>query len=404
MERKHFAVFSQLGNGHVYPVLPLCSELAKRGHRVTYATNSHYRELISSTGAEPFVFENRPMPREMKEEMQLGLSLPLDDPRLDRVFRSWRAHFFAETDELLPGFEAFYRENPPDLILYDRANIPGRILANRLSVPIAQMSAHFAFYNNLAVRRQGVCENPAAIIEWSKDLDAFLASHGLTSEGSYWHVEDLNIHFFPREFQHHSNSFDARFCFTGALLDRPFRPMWTRGSTSDPVILISGMSLWSHTKIDYSSYFDTLIDALANEPYHCILSIGDDDFDRALPANFELNRRASHLEILPHASLSICHGGMTSTLEAIYNGVPVIMIPLYEGCEEVAYRAAELGCGIRLASDRLSVDHIRDTVRSTLENGPLLRKTREMQELFRRSGGAPLAADRIEEYLTARRN
>ena len=73
------------------------------------------------------------------------------------------------------------------------------------------------------------------------------------------------------------------------------------------------MSLWNDTKIDYSEYFEMFVHALSESPYHCILSIGDDDLAPDLPPNFELNRRASHLEILPHAALSICHGGMGST-------------------------------------------------------------------------------------------
>jgi MGT family glycosyltransferase len=399
MNRRHFAVLTQLGNGHVYPVLPLCMELAKRGHRVTYITNDHYAPMIVESGAEPILFKNRQMSEQIREETRIGLGLPFTDPRLKKMLKSWRMHSFADATELLPQVEKFYQENVPDLILYDRYNIAGRVLAKRLDVPTVQVSAHFAFYNDLAMRRNGVCENPDAIVEWSKDLDSFLSTYGITSQGNYWHVENLNIHFIPKEFQHHSDCFDERFCFVGALLNRRFHPMWTDRSNTRPVILISGMSMWNDTKIDYSGYFCMLIDALSGLPYHCILSIGDDKFSPELPPNFELNRRASHLEILPYAALLICHGGMTSTLEAIYHGVPVLMIPASEACDEVAYRAEELGLGVRLANDVLSVENVRKTVSEMLQDISLLNRVTHMRDVFRGSGGADLAANRIEDYL-----
>ena len=399
MKHRHFGVFTQLGNGHVYPTLPLCAELAKRGHRVTYGTNEHYARVISEVGAEPVIFKNRPISEDIKEEIRLGLAAPVDDPRFKTMMKSMRSHSFADTTELLSQVDAFYKENVPDAILYDRYHILGRILAKRLDVRAIQISATFAYYNGVAFRRNGVCEDPDIIVEWSKELDSFLSTYGITSPGSYWHVENLNIHLIPREFQHHGDWFDERFCFMGAHLNRPFRPMWTDRSNGRPVILISGISTFSDTKIDYSWYFNMFVEALSGLPYHCVLSIGEDEFARDLPSNFELNRHASHLEILPYTALSICHGGMSTTLEAIYNGVPALMIPLSEWCDEVAYRAEELGLGVRLSTDTLSLETIRNTVSDMLQDTSLQNRVNEMRDVFKRSGGAELAAKRIEAYL-----
>jgi len=403
MKQSHFAVLTQMVNGHVYPVLPLCTELVRRGHRVTYVTNEHYANLISETGAEPVIVNTPRMPDDLKEEIKIGLPLPITDPRCKRMYNLWRAHFFCETTESLPEMKRFYLQNVPDLILYDRYRIPGRILTKHLGVPAVQMSGHFAFHNGFAMRRSGVCENPDVIIEWSKDLDAFLSIFGITSHGSYWHVEDLNLYFIPKEFQHHNDCFDERFCFIGALLDRPFHAMWGDRPNSSPVILISGTALWDVEKIDSREDFNMVVNALSEVPYQCILSLGNGEFSRQLPANFELNRRVSHLEILPHALLSICHGGMTSTLEALYHGVPVLIIPEGEAGEEVAYRVEELGLGVRLGKNLASVKTIRETVVKMLTDDVLLKRVKHMQDVFRSSGGAKLAANRIEHYLADQR-
>jgi len=315
------------------------------------------------------------------------------------MMKSWRLHSFSSATDLLAQVSQFYERNVPDLILYDRYHLPGRILANRLRVPVAQISPHFAYYNGMAFRGNGVCQNPPAMVEASDQVDSFLSTHGITTGGSCWHVESLNIHFIPREFQYHSDWFDEHFCFSGALLNRPFLPVWTDGSNGRPVILISGPSLWNDTKLEFGGYFGLLVEALSGLPCYCILSIGDDAFSGALPSNFELNRRASHLEILPHTALLICHGGMGSTLEAIYNGVPVLMIPMTEFCEEVAYRAEELGLGVRLPRDVSSIADIRNTVSNMLQDASIRHRVKCTQEVFRRSGGEEFAADRVESYV-----
>ena len=153
------------------------------------------------------------------------------------------------------------------------------------------------------------------------------------------------------------------------------------------------------TRLNYANYFDLFVDGLADLPYHFILSIAEESFDRPLPANFELNRRASHLEILPRAALAVCHGGMTSTLEALYHGVPVLMFPQSERCDEVAYRAEELGLGVRLPNIEASVELVRKTVMDMIKNDSLRARVEDSRRAFRSSGGSALAADRIEDFL-----
>ena len=399
MERRHFGVFTQLGNGHVYPALPMCAELVRRGHRVTYATNSHYAQIIAETGAEPVLLKYKHLSDELAEQMRLGGGLAFSDARFKAMFRSWRSHVFTDTAALLPQMQQFYKTNVPDLVLYDHYHVPGRLFARTLDIPAVQLSAHFAYYNGMAMRRNGVYENPDALVEWSLEVDSLYEKYGLFSKGSLWHLEKLNVYFIPKEFQHNFDQFDDRFCFVGSLLNRPFRPAWMNRSNGKPIILISGLSLFHGMKSDASRYFGIFIEALAESPYHCILSLADEDIVQQVPRNFEIIRRVSHLEILPHAALSLCHGGMGSTLEAIYHGMPTIMVPQNEVCDEVAYRAEELGLGIRISKQNLSVQRVREAIDSMLEDIALKGRVTDMRKVFMRSGGAQLAADRIESLL-----
>jgi len=396
MNGRHFAIFTQLGNGHVYPTLSLCRELVRRGHRVTYATNDHYSPMIVATGAEPVVLRNMRLPDDIKEKVRHGRGLPITDPRSQAAFRSWRSYALADAAALLPQIQSVYKNDAPDLVLYDHYHIPGRLFAKMWNIPTVQISAHFAYYNGLALRRNGISENPEALIEWSHDVDSFYMKYGIYSRGSFWHLEKLNIYFIPKEFQHNCESFDDRFCFVGSMFDRPFRHIWKDCSNGKPIILISGLSQFKGMGASGLRDFDIFTAALSESPYHCILSIGDEDFDRDIPPNFEINRHASHLEILPHAALSLCHGGTGSTLEAIYNAAPPLMVPQTEFCDEVAYRAEELGIGVRLPRAELSVENVKNTIARMLDDTDLKNRVIGMREVFMRSGGAKMAADRIE--------
>jgi MGT family glycosyltransferase len=305
---------------------------------------------------------------------------------------------------MLLQVQTFYEQNPPDLILYDIYAVGGRLFANKLNRPAVRMSPHFAQYKSYLMRQNGVFETPLGAEGYRNDLNSFLASHGIRTPDNLWHVEKLNIHFIPREFQYCENHFDDRFSFVGALLDRAVTPTWQNTSSGRPIVLISGMSGLLDMSANSLSYYKLLIESLSDTELHCILSIGDSFDPRLLgqlPDHFEINQSASHLEILPHAAISVCHGGMLSTLEALYNGVPVLSIPNRSGTEdEVASRNVELGGGRKLVRDTVTAEGIRETITEMLHGASLRCRVAKMQDMFRKSGGARLAADQIE--LSAR--
>jgi len=374
----------------------------KRGHYVTYVTGDHYARQIAEVGAVPVLFSYSPPDKGLAEEIRNALSSTCGDAGYWKMARSFQVYEFACAEKMLDQVHTFYKKNAPDVILYDPFMIGARILARRLDCAVIRISPHFAQYERFVLRQHGVFRNPEGVLECRRDLDSFLLNHGITTTDNFWHVEKLNIQFIPREFQYCNDYFDERFCFVGALLDRPFKQVWKINGKGRPIVLISDLSGLRDAYINADSYYKLFIESLSDSACHCILSIGDSIDPHSLgtlPENFEINQRASHLEILPHAALSVCHGGMLSTLEALYNGVPVLAIPLTPGTEDVAYRTAELGLGIQLSRSALTTDKVRETVEGMLFDTGLQTRVKETQEVFRRSGGVKMAADRIEASL-----
>lgn len=394
MKRRHIAIFTFPAAGHVYPMLGICSELVKRGYHVTYATTDHYAHRIRQTGAEPVVFSIA-----MLETAGKLLRIP---PSCDLRFWQLYASLFCPlllytAVGTLSELEGFYHENAPDLVLYDIPSYAGRILARRLNTPAIQLFVDFANQGFLTWEH-GIRSNPKPMLGFSQLLDSFLSVHGIDDKNNLWHTEKLNICFVPKEFQLEGDSFDDRFCFVGPCLNRPVDSMWKNNSRGKPIILVSQ----SQACGDDSSYIKNCIDALADSEYHIVLSIGRDgprSFLSALPANCEINEHAYNLEIFPHAVLTICQAGMGTTLESLYCGVPVLAVPVTPVHAEVAYRVAELGLGSYLPEQNMTIDMVRENVARILGDPAIRDRVNLMQQVTRDSGGAEMAANRIEGML-----
>ena len=402
MKRRHIALFTLMGNGHLYPILPLCNELMTRGFRVSCPVNDRYAGRVRATGAEAVVFTEFPVDRALRAENEARAELLTNDPsRLETSELEW-AHLSKSTADFLAQIMGFYEQEPPDLVLYNRYCIPGRIMAHRQRAPAIQFSPHFAYPGRSRFWQNGTCENPDGLVSYGAKLDSLLADHDIRTGDNLWHLEKLNLHLIPREFQYRAEAFDERFFFSGSLAQRPFESTWRPRRTGRPLVLISGYSGLPETKSSNTAHFKLFIDALADAACHCVLSIGDGVSAAPLgplPANFEVNQRTSHLEILPHASLFACHGGMGSSLEALYNGVPVLTIPNSPYTEEVASRVNELRVGAVLPRRNLCVDSVRETVLEMLRDRCLHERAGELQQVFGRSGGAAALAQRIERVL-----
>ena len=393
MKGRHIAIFSLLNPGHVYPTLGLCSELVRRGHRITYPTTQRLAERIRQTGAEPLVFA---VPELINAE-KIRRYPSADDPRFWSLYASiFLPPLLTTAAATVMETEGFYRDNPPDLIIYDWFSFAGRILAKKLGCPTVHAWAHFA-QRGFLVREEGVCRNPDQIHGFVHMLDSFMSAYGIEERGCLWHTEALNIYFVPREFQFDADSFDERFNFVGPCLNRPSQAAWTNRSGGKPLLLISESAAYRE-----STFLHLCLEAFAHCDYYVVYSVGANtppiDSD-SLPANFEINRDAYNLAILPHAAAIVCQCGMGTALEALYFGVPIVALPNHAFNAEVAYRVAELGLGIHLHDRDVSASSLNKSVDSLIADSATRARLTNMQSAIRKCGGAELAANLIEGAL-----
>ena len=117
-----------------------------------------------------------------------------------------------------------------------------------------------------------------------------------------------------------------------------------------------------------------------------------------IPDNFLVRPHVPQLEVLEHTSVFVTHGGMNSVMEAIYYGVPMVVVPQQPEQAMTAARVAELGLGVALEARQVSADALRDAV-TTVSGDPGYRsRVAHMQQSARDAGGFLRAADAIQQF------
>jgi len=395
MKPRHIAVFTHMAAGHVLTSIDVCAELIRRGHRVTFPANDFFSAKLRGAGVEALELE---FPK-FSYPTKLLQHTPGDDSFFWRYFGSVDGPMCLMNALSVVGeLGEFYEANPPDVILHEWFNFAGRILAKHLRRPAVQLSTHFAHHKSM-VRLNGMYTTPRPVLEFSPMLDNFMSMFGFQGTGHIWHAEPLNIFLLPRDFQYDVDSFDSRFKFVGVAFSGRSNATPLRKNSDDgrPIVLISEGSGSTGDR-----FLKLCIEAFADSPYHVVFLTGvsnEEGSSVVLPRHFEIRRDTSNREILPFADVAVSQGGMQTTLECLYHGVPVVAVPSMPFNSEVAFRLTELGVGghvpgrgmtplaLRMAVDTASMD---DAIRSRVSR---------MQDHLKRNRGAELASDAIEEFL-----
>jgi len=141
----------------------------------------------------------------------------------------------------------------------------------------------------------------------------------------------------------------------------------------------------------------TALEGLADDDLAVIATTAAQDpaaFDP--PANARVERFVPHAPILARAACVVSHGGQGTTQKSLAAGVPVCVVPFCRDQFEVARRVEVSGAGTRLHHKRLTAERLRKAVHSAI---PMRPAAERVAKAFARAGGAPAAADAVEELV-----
>jgi zeaxanthin glucosyltransferase len=105
---------------------------------------------------------------------------------------------------------------------------------------------------------------------------------------------------------------------------------------------------------------------------------------------------APQLELIRRSALTISHGGLNTALESLAWGVPMVVLPVTYDQPGVGARVEWSGVGQSIPVGRLTVDRLRDAVRSVLGDPAYRERAGRLQSSIEAAEGLNRAADLIE--------
>ena len=144
-----------------------------------------------------------------------------------------------------------------------------------------------------------------------------------------------------------------------------------------------------------------LIAAFADIPARFIVNVGGyfESYD-SVPDNVFLGDWFPQPSVVAHSDLFIHHGGNNSFCEALYHGVPSLVMSYCWDGHDNAQRAAATGVGARLDRALWTPESLRATIMSLLGNDSLRRRLKEISEDMQRTPGTERAAVAVMAMLT----
>ena len=419
----HFLVTTMAAKGHLFTVMPIVSEVIKRGHSVLWITAEAFRQEVNSTGA---VF----MPMNLSADL-----IPLRDATKPRgydlaatvsFFDALYANtFVANLRDLQKALEFF----PADVIVTDMGGLGARTLHELGGPPWASVR----HYPGTTWRH-----DPSLTDLANESNDSFPLTYWIGSARFMARIKplvdaerhsQLDLPPLPpsTQFIDFSTSPYLNIASTTDELEPPSK--WAEPQTTNvgpilpPPVSYTTPSWFaslptlreSHTLIHVTQ---GTLDALTMDPkdliYPTLRALSTDStvivivtnpnlkLD-ALPPNAFAADFIPHPLLLPHIDIMISNGGYGGAMAALAHGVPLIIAGIDHDKMDVGDLVDLVGAGLNLRTRSPSEEQLREAVKRVREDVRFKESARRVMKGCERHRPGEEAADLLEEFATTKR-
>ncbi|WP_127529432.1 macrolide family glycosyltransferase [Paenibacillus kobensis] len=382
--------------GHINPTIGVVQELVNRGEEVVYFCTEAFRQRLEKAGA--FV-------------------RTIDDLRFIQAFLSGGRTYLIEringllltADIVIPSVLEQIEGEHFDYIIHDSMFGCGRLLAQILELPAINSCTSFAqtreSFDRMLDQYQSEVplETAKPIVERYHSLTAMVKEkYGVEIQSPYeafCNPAPLTIVYTTKEFQPDVESFDSSYKFVGPSITPRSAPNNFDSTVimgKDPIYISLGTVF--NRAIDF---YKLCFEALGETEHTIVMSVGTrtpiGDLGE-IPDNFIVQNYVPQTEVLQQSKLFITHGGMNSTHEGLYYGVPLIVIP--QGADQplIARQVANIGAGIHLHMESLTSNQLRDAVDHVLHTSSCKDAVTAIRTSFGTYEGYQQAADEIFSF------
>lgn len=393
-----FLFFNVPTTGHVDPTLPVAAELVQRGHEVNYFLTETYRERVEAIGAIYHAYHG------------LGSDYFGD---LSRRFNPVRlASQLVKTSAwLVPSLVEAIEQIRPQAVVYDSMCPWGRISARQAGLPALASMALLDLPQRYLFKSgelQSALEVMARGLPWMPRY--FRAARTLQNSTGVsipsfiqllnW-PGDHNICYTARILLPDTPRHGSGYTFVGppdlnGVNDIPFP--FDELAVDRPVVYVSLGTVFNNNP----DFFRTCLAAFAGSDVQVVVSTGRrlhaQDLG-PLPDNAIVCDYVPQQAILERSSLFISHSGANSVHHALYQGVPLLLVPQQLEQALIAARITELGAGLLLNRRQVTQERISRLAHRLLSDGSFQRQAAFLGKALQEAGGAALAADKLEHVV-----
>jgi len=402
--------YTSPARGHLYPLVPILDELARRGHSIALRTLASQVTLARARG-----FEATPIAPTIESIEHDDYLARSPQVKIKRAV----ATFAARAEYEVPDLRAAIDAEQPDALLVDCMSWGASAVADAWAGPWAQWFPYPIPLPSPDVPPFGPGLKPAAgplgrlrdrvlrPLVLGSTARAFLPALNTVRAGvgvrplddfaQLFTTPPLLLYLTAEPFEYPRSDWPPSVRMVGPCCwDPPAEPPSWLAELERPLVLISTSSEFQ----DDGRLVTVALEALAHEDVNVVATVPAGLPATTVPANARLEPFVSHTPLLARAACAVTHGGAGATQKALAAGVPVCAVPFGRDQLEVARRIEVADAGTRLPAQRLNANRLRAKIREAMAK---TLGARRVADGFVAAGGPAAAADAFET-LTASRN